>query len=104
MRTGDFKQNYGELVTLIDSPPVWLWSAVLVAALIVAVLLVLLIRSVSNIEASVNGLLEHATKVAGNTANIPQLQATLQQQRNALATLLGQPAGTIDALLAGERA
>ena len=48
----------------------------LVAALIVAVLLVLLIRSVSNIEASVNGLLEHATKVAGNTANIPQLQAT----------------------------
>jgi uncharacterized membrane protein len=48
----------------------------LVAALIVAVLLVLLIRSVSNIEASVDGLLEHATKVAGNTANIPQLQAT----------------------------
>jgi hypothetical protein len=48
----------------------------LVAALIVAVLLVLLIRSVSNIEASVNGLLEAATKVAGNTAHIPQLQAT----------------------------
>ena len=36
MRTGDFKQTYGELVTLIDLPPVWLWSAVLVAALIVA--------------------------------------------------------------------
>jgi len=36
MRTGDFKQTYGELVTLVDSPPVWLWSAVLVAALIVA--------------------------------------------------------------------
>jgi branched-chain amino acid transport system substrate-binding protein len=34
MRTGDFKQTYGELVTLVDSPPVWLWSAVLVAALI----------------------------------------------------------------------
>ena len=48
----------------------------LVAALIVAALLVLLIRSVSSIEASVNGLLEAATKVAGNTANIPQLQAT----------------------------
>ena len=48
----------------------------LVAALIVAALLVLLIRAVSNIEASVNGLLEAATKVAGNTANIPQLQAT----------------------------
>ena len=32
MRTGDFKQTYGELVTLVDSPPVWLWSAVLVMA------------------------------------------------------------------------
>ena len=48
----------------------------LVAALIVAALLILLIRSVSNIEASVNGLLEAATKVAGNTAHIPQLEAT----------------------------
>jgi hypothetical protein len=48
----------------------------LVAALIVAVLLILLIRAVSNIEASVNGLLEHATKVAGNTVHIPQLKAT----------------------------
>jgi branched-chain amino acid transport system permease protein len=36
MRTGDFKQTYGELVTLVDSPPVWLWSALLVAGLIVA--------------------------------------------------------------------
>ena len=36
MRTGDFKQTYGELVTLVDSPPVWLWSVVLVAALIAA--------------------------------------------------------------------
>src|SRR6476659_10173678 len=36
MRTGDFKQTYGELVTLVDSPPVWLWSALLVAALIAA--------------------------------------------------------------------
>ena len=36
MRTGDFKQTYGELVTLIDSPPVWLWSAVLVMGLIAA--------------------------------------------------------------------
>ena len=34
MRTGDYKQTYGELVTLVDSPPVWLWSAVLVAGLI----------------------------------------------------------------------
>src|SRR5262245_20048585 len=36
MRTGDYKQTYGELVALIDSPPVWLWSAVLVLALVVA--------------------------------------------------------------------
>jgi branched-chain amino acid transport system permease protein len=35
MRTGDYKETYGELVALIDSPPVWLWSAVLVLALIV---------------------------------------------------------------------
>ncbi|MBR0795366.1 branched-chain amino acid ABC transporter permease [Bradyrhizobium jicamae] len=36
MRTGDYKQTYGELVALVDSPPVWLWSAVLVLALIAA--------------------------------------------------------------------
>jgi NodT family efflux transporter outer membrane factor (OMF) lipoprotein len=33
-------------------------------------------------------------------ATIPQLRAVLQQQRNALATLLGQPAGSVEALLA----
>jgi hypothetical protein len=48
----------------------------LVAALIVAVLLLMLIRAVRDIEGSVNGLLDVATAVAGNTANIPQLQAT----------------------------
>ena len=48
----------------------------LVAALIVATLLVLLIRSVGSIEKSTNGLLEIAGKVAGNTAFIPQLEAT----------------------------
>jgi hypothetical protein len=42
----------------------------------VAALLVMLIRSVASIERSVNGLLDVAGKVAGNTANIPQLQAT----------------------------
>src|ERR1700721_2408868 len=36
MRSGDFKETYGELVALSDSRPVWLWSLVLVAALIVA--------------------------------------------------------------------
>jgi hypothetical protein len=56
------------------------WTLALViglgAALIVATLLVLLIRSVDSIERSVGGLLEIAGKVAGNTAHIPQLQAT----------------------------
>ena len=36
MRTGDYKQTHSELVALIDSPPVWLWSAVLLLALIAA--------------------------------------------------------------------
>jgi hypothetical protein len=35
-----------------------------------------LVRSVRSIEKSVGGLLEVAPKVAANTANIPQLQAT----------------------------
>jgi hypothetical protein len=48
----------------------------LAAALIVAFLLLMLIRSVASIEKSVGGLLQTATAVAGNTANIPQLQAT----------------------------
>jgi hypothetical protein len=48
----------------------------LVAALAVAALLVLLIRAVDDIERSATSLLEVAGKVAGNTANIPQLQAT----------------------------
>jgi hypothetical protein len=48
----------------------------LVAALIVAVLLLILIKAVRDIETSVTGLLEVAGTVAGNTANIPQLEAT----------------------------
>ena len=48
----------------------------LAAALIVAALLVMLIRSVASIEKSVGGLLTVATSVAGNTSNIPQLEAT----------------------------
>jgi len=56
------------------------WTLALIiglgAALIVATLLLLLIRSVSSIERSVGGLLQIAGKVASNTANIPQLQAT----------------------------
>jgi predicted permease len=48
----------------------------LAAALIVAALLMMLIRSVSSIEKSVRGLIGVATSVAANTSNIPQLEAT----------------------------
>jgi hypothetical protein len=48
----------------------------LVAALIVAGLLFVLVRTVADIDGSVRGLLDVAGKVAGNTANIPQLEAT----------------------------
>jgi hypothetical protein len=48
----------------------------LVAALAVAGLLLVLVRTVTDIDRSAAGLLEVAGKVAGNTANIPQLQAT----------------------------
>jgi hypothetical protein len=48
----------------------------LVAALIVAGLLLVLVRNVASIDGSVRGLLDVAGKVAANTANIPQLQAT----------------------------
>ena len=56
----------------------WVISLVigLAAALIVATLLVMLLRSVASIERSVVGLLSIAGNVAGNTANIPQLEAT----------------------------
>jgi hypothetical protein len=43
---------------------------------IVAVLLVLLVRSVQSIDRSATNLLEVAGQVAGNTAHIPELQAT----------------------------
>lgn len=48
----------------------------LVAALIVAGLLIVLIRSVIDIDSSAGALLEVAGKVAANTQNIPQLEAT----------------------------
>ncbi|HXD68088.1 MAG TPA: hypothetical protein VNV17_25905 [Solirubrobacteraceae bacterium] len=48
----------------------------LVAALAVAALLAVLIRTVQEIDRSATALLEVAGQVAGNTANIPQLQAT----------------------------
>jgi hypothetical protein len=48
----------------------------LLAALAVAALLAVLIRTVRDIGTSATALLEVAGKVAANTANIPQLQAT----------------------------
>lgn len=48
----------------------------LVAAVIVAALLAVLLRTVSDIDKSASKLLAVAGRVAGNTANIPQLQAT----------------------------
>jgi hypothetical protein len=46
------------------------------AAVLVAILLTLLVEYVASIESSVDGLLAVAGKVAVNTANIPQLEAT----------------------------
>ncbi|MGH3062806.1 MAG: hypothetical protein ACRDMK_00570 [Gaiellaceae bacterium] len=56
----------------------WVLALVLgaVAAVVVALLLAVLIKTVGSIEKSVEGLLEVAGKVAANTANIPQLEAT----------------------------
>jgi len=48
----------------------------LVAALAVAALLVVLVRTVTDIDRSATALLDVAGKVASNTAHIPQLQAT----------------------------
>ena len=47
-----------------------------VAALAVAALLLVLVRATGEIRRSVGRLLEVAGQVAGNTANIPQLEAT----------------------------
>jgi hypothetical protein len=46
------------------------------AAAVVVVLIVLLLGNLARIQRSVDGLLEVAGQVAGNTANIPQLEAT----------------------------
>ncbi|HZM18274.1 MAG TPA: hypothetical protein VFB87_02570 [Gaiellaceae bacterium] len=56
----------------------WVLALVLgaAAAVVVALLLAVLIKTVGSIEKSVDGLLEVAGKVASNTAYIPQLEAT----------------------------
>jgi predicted permease len=65
-------------VLAISAHTYWVIALVigLAAALVVAFLLAALVRAVASIERSVDGLLVVATAVAGNTANIPQLEAT----------------------------
>ena len=46
------------------------------AAAVVVVLIVALLRNLARIQTSVDGLLEIAGAVGANTANIPQLEAT----------------------------
>jgi hypothetical protein len=62
----------------VSANTLWTISLVigLVAALVVAALLTILVRTVDDIDRSVGGLLDVAGKVAGNTAHIPQLEAT----------------------------
>jgi hypothetical protein len=62
----------------VSTNGIWTLSLIvgLVAALVVAGLLVLLIQAVDDIKRSVKNLLAVAGEVAGNTAHIPQLQAT----------------------------
>src|SRR5262249_52008842 len=43
------------------------------------------------------------TLLESTRASVPQLETGLQQARNALSTLLAQPPGTIDELLAGPK-
>ncbi|MDX6475144.1 MAG: hypothetical protein QOH95_655 [Gaiellaceae bacterium] len=66
------------IVAAVSGHTYW-WIALaigLVAALIVAALLAVLVKSVVSIDRSVGVLLEIAGKVGANTANIPQLVAT----------------------------
>ena len=65
------------LAALSDHGAWWIALAIaLVAALAVTALLAVLVGAVQDIKRSVNGLLDVAGKVATNTANIPQLEAT----------------------------
>jgi len=66
------------LAAALTNHDVWAISLVigLVVALAVAGLLFVLVRTVGEIRKSVGALLDVAGKVAGNTQNIPQLNAT----------------------------
>ena len=67
------------VVALADSERT-LWYVTLavglVVALVVAAMLLMLLNLLRRIQAGVTGLLGSAGKVAENTANIPQLEAT----------------------------
>jgi hypothetical protein len=67
------------VVALADSERT-LWYVTLavglVVALVVAAMLIMLLNLLGRIQAAVTGLLGSAGKVAENTANIPQLEAT----------------------------
>jgi hypothetical protein len=66
------------VILALTSNGYWVLALVLgaAAAVVVAILLTVLIGTVGRIQDSVEGLLEVAGKVASNTANIPQLEAT----------------------------
>ena len=65
------------VAALSDHGAWWIGLVIaLVAALAVTALLAVLVAAVQDIKQSVNGLLDVAGKVATNTANIPQLEAT----------------------------
>ena len=66
------------MILALTSNGYWVLALVLgaAAAVVVALLLAVLLQTVGSIEKSVDGLLEVAGKVASNTANIPQLEAT----------------------------
>ncbi|MBZ4332489.1 efflux transporter outer membrane subunit [Corallococcus sp. AS-1-12] len=57
----------------------------------------------SNGATSELDMTQASTLLESTRATIPQLQAGLEQARNALSTLLGQPTGEVEALLAGPK-
>jgi hypothetical protein len=69
-----------DVVVALASSERTLWYVVLalglVVALVVAAMLLMLLNLLGRIQAAVTGLLGSAGKVAENTANIPELQAT----------------------------
>jgi hypothetical protein len=69
-----------DVVVALASSERTLWYVVLalglVVALVVAGMLLVLLNLLGRIQAAVTGLLGSAGKVAENTANIPQLEAT----------------------------